>query len=310
MSDIILHHYPNSPFAEKIRLILGFKKMAWKSVIIPTIMPKPDLTALTGGYRKTPVLQIGADIYCDTALIAEVLDKINPTPALYPTAVAGLARTLAQWADSTLFWTAIPYVFQPAGMQAMFADVPPEHLKAFGADREAMRAGAPRMPLAEASANLTEYLRRLEHMLADGKLYLLGDAPCIADFSVFHSIWFVRRVPAVSGILDNAPLLLAWAERMAAIGHHQCEPMRADAAVAVAAQSTPVMQDGAPFIDFDGAKLGQRVSMTPTDYAFDPVDGELALASENEVAVRRTDARAGAVVVHFPRLGFRLKKLE
>ena len=29
-------------------------------------MPKPNLTALTGGYRKTPVLQIGADIYCNS----------------------------------------------------------------------------------------------------------------------------------------------------------------------------------------------------------------------------------------------------
>ena len=73
MPEIILHHYPMSPFAEKVRLILGFKGLHWSSVHIPNIMPKPDLTALTGGYRKTPVLQIGADIYCDTALIADVI---------------------------------------------------------------------------------------------------------------------------------------------------------------------------------------------------------------------------------------------
>ena len=71
MADLILHHYPTSPFAEKVRLVLGYKNLAWKSVVIPQIMPKPDLQALTGGYRKTPVLQIGADIYCDTALIAD-----------------------------------------------------------------------------------------------------------------------------------------------------------------------------------------------------------------------------------------------
>ena len=99
MSDIILHHYPSSPFAEKIRKILGFKKISWNSVIIPVIMPKPDLTALTGGYRRTPVLQIGDDIYCDTALIADVLERRVPAPSLYPAPIAGLARTLAQWAD-------------------------------------------------------------------------------------------------------------------------------------------------------------------------------------------------------------------
>lgn len=31
MPDLILHHYPSSPFSEKIRLILGYKKLAWKS---------------------------------------------------------------------------------------------------------------------------------------------------------------------------------------------------------------------------------------------------------------------------------------
>jgi glutathione S-transferase len=128
--QIILHHYPLSPFAEKIRLILGFKRMHWASVLIPTIMPKPDVVALTGGYRKTPILQQGADIYCDTALIADVLETLAPQPTLYPNGVASASRTLAQWADSTLFWTAIPHALQPAGMAHMFEGAPPETMKA------------------------------------------------------------------------------------------------------------------------------------------------------------------------------------
>ena len=43
MSHLILHHYPSSPFSEKIRAVLGFKQLAWKSVIIPSVMPKPDV---------------------------------------------------------------------------------------------------------------------------------------------------------------------------------------------------------------------------------------------------------------------------
>src|SRR5271154_1929195 len=122
----ILHHYPGSPFAEKIRLILGFKGLHWSSVIIPNIMPKPDVIALTGGYRKTPIWQIGADIYCDTTLIADVIEASAPQPTLYPAGVAGASRILAQWADSTLFWTMIPFTLQPAGLAHMFSDVPPE----------------------------------------------------------------------------------------------------------------------------------------------------------------------------------------
>ncbi len=82
MTQLVLHHYPVSPFAEKIRLILGYKQLPWTSVIIPNIMPKPDVVALTGGYRRTPFLQIGADIYCDTALICDVVEQLAPNPTL------------------------------------------------------------------------------------------------------------------------------------------------------------------------------------------------------------------------------------
>src|SRR5439155_12450054 len=97
MSDIILHHYWESPYAEKIRLILGFKRLAWRSVIIPMIMPKPDLTALTGGYRKTPVLQLGAEIYCDTDLITRTIERLQPEPTLFPDGNAALSYMLGAW---------------------------------------------------------------------------------------------------------------------------------------------------------------------------------------------------------------------
>ncbi|MBC7657468.1 MAG: glutathione S-transferase family protein, partial [Frankiaceae bacterium] len=257
MSDLILHHYPTSPFAEKIRLILGHKQLAWKSVLIPVIMPKPDVVALTGGYRRTPLLQIGADVYCDSALIADVLERHAPTPSLFPHDSAGLVRTLAQWADSTLFWTAIGYAFQPAGMQAMFGKLPPEHLQAFGADRAAMRGNAPRMAVAEATASLTEYLDRLENMLEDGKPYLLGALPTLADFSVYHPVWYVSRVQGLSAILDRAPKLLTWLGRMTEIGHGTAEKISSTDALDICRSSTAREVD-APFIDLHGIALGER----------------------------------------------------
>ncbi|EGF30786.1 putative glutathione S-transferase-like protein [Oxalobacteraceae bacterium IMCC9480] len=308
MSDLILHHYPTSPFAEKIRLILGHKQLAWKSVLIPVIMPKPDVVALTGGYRRTPLLQIGADVYCDTALIADVLERRAPTPSLYPHERTGLIRTVAQWADSTLFWTAIAYAFQPAGMQAMFGKLPPEHLQAFGADRAAMRGNAPRMPVAEATANLTEYIDRLENMLADGKPYLFGALPGLADFSVYHPVWYVSRVQGLSTILERAPKLLAWLARMTAIGHGTAEKISSTDAINICRDSTPLALETA-VTDLHDIALGERVTITPTDYALDPVEGELVLASATELAVRRHDERAGTVTVHFPRNGYQLKKV-
>jgi glutathione S-transferase len=309
MADLIFHHYQNSPFSEKVRLIFGYKKLAWKSVFIPPIMPKPNLTALTGGYRRTPVLQIGADIYCDTALIADVLERIAPEPSLYPAQVAGLARTVAQWADSTLFWTVVAYVFQPAAMPYLLGPLTPEQMKAFGADRAAMRGNAPRMSVQEATGNLKDYLSRLENMLEGGNPYLLGALASIADFSVYHCIWFLQLAQPLAGILDASPKLKAWAARMAGIGHGEPEKLRAESAVEIASAATAAQTDNLPFIDTHGIALGDRVTVTPTDYALDPVEGELIISTGTEWAVRRSDPAAGDVVVHFPRIGFQLKKI-
>lgn len=51
---ILLHQYDVSPFSEKVRVALGIKGLTWHAVEQPVIMPKPELTALTGGYRKFP----------------------------------------------------------------------------------------------------------------------------------------------------------------------------------------------------------------------------------------------------------------
>lgn len=307
MSDIIFHHYPNSPFSEKARLIFGFKKLSWNSVMIPPIMPKPNLVALTGGYRRTPVMQIGSDIYCDTALIADVLERMAPSPSLYPAATEGVSRTVAQWADSTLFWTMITYLFQPAGLQSALGNMTPEQIKAFGADRAAFRGNAPRMSLPEATVNLKAYLQRLENMLSHGQDYLCGNEPSIADFSVYHSIWFIQSAPAVAGILDAAPRLLEWAGRVKALGHGEMKKMSAEQALDVAREGRFASVD-VPFVDYHGVQLGDKVAIMPTDYGVDPVEGELVLATETEFAVRRNDPLAGTVVVHFPRIGFQMKK--
>jgi glutathione S-transferase len=304
MSGIILHHYPMSPFAEKIRLILGYKQLDWQSVTIPTIMPKPDLVALTGGYRRTPVMQIGADIYCDTALIAEVIDDLVPERSLFSGPVAALARTLAQWADTTLFWTAIPYLFQPCGAQEMFGKAPPEFAKAFVADRAAMRGGAKSISVDEATINLSEYLTRLESMLAHNGAFLLGAQPCIFDFSVYHTIWFVQGFSTLNGILQSAPRLLIWFAQMQAFGHHTQTEISSEQALAIARESIPLPTEGS--VEQNAAKM---VSVTPSDYALDPVEGELVFNRGNHIALRREDARAGKVVVHFPHIGFRLEGL-
>src|SRR5215467_8540352 len=108
--EIIFHHYPASPFSEKVRVVFGIKQLAWRSVEIPNMMPKPDLMPLTGGYRKTPVMQIGADIYCDTQIILRELERRYPTPSIFPVK-NGLAYAIAFWSDRLFFMPSVGVVF-------------------------------------------------------------------------------------------------------------------------------------------------------------------------------------------------------
>src|SRR5882724_4321034 len=219
MPDLILHHYPRSPFSEKMRLVLGYKKLAWKSVVVPAIMPKPDVQALTGGYRKTPVLQVGADIYCDTTLICDVLEHVQPEPTLYPPHLKGVSRVFAQWADTTLFWASMAYSLQPKGRAHVFGKAPPEVAEAFGEDRKAMTGNIVRLRPGDATSAYRSYLRRIAHMVEEHD-FLFGIDPCVADFAAYHPLWYTRvQVPVLADILGATPAVGEWMDRMAAIGH-------------------------------------------------------------------------------------------
>ena len=310
MHTPILHHYPSSPFAEKARLMLGFKGLAWQSVHIPMVMPKPDVVALTGGYRRTPLLQIGADVYCDTSLIATVLEHLQPQPALFPEHLKGLARIVAQWADGELFWAAMGYTLSPKGAAAMFASQPPEAAQAFAADRGAMRAGMTSLRPGDATSAYRSHLRRLAHMLHE-QPFLLGDAPCIADFAAYHPLWFTRTVvPSMAGILDATPGVLAWMDRMAAFGHGQPSKLTSTEAIAIAAAAEPAPLPQEAFQDDHGIALGSRVTVAAQSFGTETTEGTLVAATRTHVTLARTDERAGRLHVHFPRIGYVLKEVK
>jgi glutathione S-transferase len=305
MTDLILHHFDASPFSEKVRLVLGFKQLSWRSVQVPVRLPKPDVVPLTGGYRRTPFLQIGADIYCDTALMCRAIDRLAPEPPLYPPAATGMQHVLAQWADTALFWAAVPYTLQPAGFAHAFGNVPPEEIQALAADRAAMTAGMRRATLIDATAQLTGYLGWLESMLG-GQAFLLGDRPCIADVAVAHPLWFIRLAPPVAGVLAPFGKLAAWYDRVTAFGHGRAEPLGSGDAIAIAARAgghAPAAVE--PGLGFEP---GAAVTVAAADYGTDPVAGTLVGLSAGEVVVERRDERAGTVHVHFPRIGYQIKK--
>ncbi len=305
MTDIILHHYAGSPFAEKVRVALGIKQAAWKSVDIPNVMPKPDLMPLTGGYRKTPVLQVGADIYCDTQLIMMEIEKRVPAPPLLSMGREGEARGLAMWIDRNIFWSAVGVVMGEIGdklPEAFKKDRSEFSGRSFDADK--LRAAVP-MARDQAYAQLS----LAEEMLADGRPYLLGAAPSLADCALYNPVWFIKeRLGPTASPLDRLPRIGIWSERMKAFGGGKRQNITATEAleIAKAARPAPASVDAN---DPSGLVAGQKVSVVPDDTGKVPVSGELVGLSANRISVARNDLRVGDVVVHFPRAGFVIQTL-
>jgi len=299
---IILHHFDESPFSEKVRLVFGLKNMAWSSVRISRIMPRPDLMPMTGGYRRTPVLQIGADIYCDTQAILRELERRFPEPTLFPAGFAGVASATAMWTDRTFFQSTVNLVF------GSLADkVPPD----FIADREKLRGA--KFDVAAMAAAIPQmrdqfraHVRWMEAQLGDGRSWMCGDKPGLCDVNAYMNVWYLRaNLPGeAERLLAEFTRTRAWETRMRAVGHGRRSEMSTAAALDIAAGATPRTAVLADPGDPNGRKPGDRVEVMPDDYGKIKVSGEIAALSSDHIAIRRHDPRAGEVVVHFPRAGF------
>ncbi|QNE50917.1 MULTISPECIES: glutathione S-transferase family protein [Enterobacteriaceae] len=307
MSDIILHHFDASPFAKKLRLIFGLKRLEWQSVEAELIMPKPRLTALTGGYRKTPVMQIGADIYCDSRLIAVELERRFPTPTIFPGGNRGLAIALSSWSDRDLH-------IASSGLSIgnnihQFPENLMRDRKAYFGDF--MPVDQLEQDIPHLTTQLRAHVDLVEQQLSDGRHFLLGDEPGLVDFQAYVEIETVlAHVPSVGPVLAAFFNLNGWLNRVQSIGSGKRTEITSDEAHEIARISMPDPQRRVDRTDALDLVEGDTVTVTPDDYGREPVTGRLAILTTHEVAIERDDAIVGTVVVHFPRIGFRVSQIN
>ena len=305
MADIILHHYPQSPVSEKVRKALGIKNATWRSVEIPRLPPKPDLMPLTGGYRRTPVLQIGADIYCDSQCIIRELERRIPEPTLYPKGAAGLPWAVSRWTDSALFTMVVSVV-----MGAQADELPEE----FAADRGRLYLGpnfdwqAQKRDLPHTLAQVRAQLGWMDARLAGGRDFMLGGDPGLPDALCYHLVWFLRgRYAGGPELIDQFPNLAAWEKRVDAIGHGHAQDMDSKEALEIAHSAIPETTERSDPQDPQGLAPGQRVGVTPDVDGGDPtVEGRIVSVDIDAIAIARSAPEVGDVVVHFPRVGYRV----
>jgi glutathione S-transferase len=285
---IHLHHYAASPWAEVVRLACGLKNLEWASVEAPSINPKPRLALLTGGYTRIPVMQRGADLFCDSAAIVPALEP-EPGPSLYPH--PGHAA-LAARAQGPVFFAAVGAALEHApetGMEAFWQD----RQTRFGMEPASFRAMVPNL-----KAMFAAHLDTLEVGLEAP--FLLGDAPGHGDLAHYQLLWF--QGPRAETFTATRPRLAAWAARVAALGHGRRTPSDADAAIAaaLAAEPAPLSAGVDPA---SGFTAGQPVGVSQDGCRDAPATGTLVVLNDRRIVIARETAETGRVHVHFPRAG-------
>ena len=259
-------------------------------------MPRPNLMELSGGYRKTPILQDGANVFCDTKIISQHLAARAGNTALYAPGFA--ANRFAEWADSALFRTAVGLCFQPKAVEVIAQQLGADNLEAFMKDRAELSGGQQMAAMSPqlAEASFLHYLRELEDGLRDA--FLFGKTPSIADFSLYHCLWFVSMNPVVAPLLEDFPKVQRY------WGQISATDSTSESALERGHASEPELFAYGAALSTDGIAVGDAVQVTPDDYGRIPVRGTLLHLSDVTVVIRRSDPRAGEVNVYFPRTGF------
>lgn len=304
VKPLILFHYPMSPFSEKVRAMLGHADLAWHSVTVKEMPPRPVLRTLTGGYRKIPVAQIGADVFCDTRTIAAEIARRAKRPELALEHCSAAVQAYVARVDREILLACTMCANTPAMGRKVLRSMSLGDIARFAWDRAKiggtakLGSAALRNPRQVVRAHLADVEARLARYD-----FLFGAAPNHADFSTWHGLWFLHDL-GQSALLDGHPRVAAWMGRMRAFGHGRRRELDAEQALAQAREAQP-RRLAATERRFEG--VGQAVTIEPTDYARERSSGRLAGVTATQWILAREEAEVGLLHVHFPQDGYALR---
>ncbi len=301
----IFHHYPQSPIAEKIRMTFGIMALEWHSVQIPRIPPKPLLMPLTGGYRRTPVLQIGADIFCDSQSIAFQLSKLKTNKVAYLSSDRALELILGSFGENILFNLTVRIV-----LTTSMGIAPDDFIQDRGSlyfepgwTVEEMQTSLPGVLLQLQSA-----LELVNHHLASHGPYMNGKNPSYADAVIQHCVWFLcGRWDGGESFIAPFKALIKHRELITQIGHGSYIECAPEEALKIAKHHISTAPKGINCAYAGKLKIGESVVIRPNGKTSDPdVTGVLRYLDQNIIILDYEHEDVGLVSIHFPILGYQL----
>jgi glutathione S-transferase len=208
MGTLNLYQYTISPFTEKVRRVLTYKKIGWNPIECH-YEDKTNLLAVTGGkWTRVPVAEWDGEVVFNSADIIKWIDRKVPDRPVIPAGALGLCEIIDHWADNTLFMPilmlVIPDLLDAAGDPKLKAN----REKMIGMTTAQMRTGAAahRENLGALAAMIDEQLR--------GKEHFLGGGFTMADASLYHPFFFLALNPGAFALVKDRLNLMRWYERV------------------------------------------------------------------------------------------------
>lgn len=300
MSVPILYHYPMSPYSEKLRLTMGLLQRPWLSAQVAAYPPRAALAAVVGGYRRIPVLQIGAHIYCDTRLaFAALMGDESGYLSL-----TDRDEALRQWAEQEVFFAVIAASSHYRALRYLTRELSILGLLRFLRDRIVMTRDASIIqPDAKTARDvLSSFVSHLDDRLTENA-YLSGPEMGYLDLCCFHPLWMACQIdPRVTARCSSA--VRAWFKKIQDIGHGEFSPATPQIIADAIAEQT----------DFSGGVVeppylvAEPVTVRPSDYARDASSGMLVSLDGRRIVLERPLSEGGRVFLHFPRHGFEISR--
>ncbi|GEM_PF-168420 len=301
---IILHHTAGSPYAEKIRLMLGYTDTEWLSVIAPSnSVERPIQQKLAGGYsRRIPIMQIGSDIFCDSYIITEELARITKRPELSTSGSSTVVKEFIYNEGTHRYKFFLNSLRKMDIILAYYKNMPFKEFRIFIRGRlKAMKgANLDKMKFRTAVDERDRYIEHLNSMLSN-KMFIFSDSnPTLGDFSAYHMIWWYYRI-GKTPIGDNHLELKRWYNRMGQFRKSNGSDITANQSLKIAALTEP---RDIPVSMKESVNIGKTVSLLPNDYLMTatlPVNGILVGEDDTRYIIRRETPETGVVHIHLPK---------
>jgi glutathione S-transferase len=200
MTDITIFGFPASSFVHIVKLVLTHKEVPHRFHDLEPDMGSPKHLALHP-FDRVPILQHADFVLYETSAIVAYLEELFPQPALQPAQPRDWAL-MNQWISAVNSYY-YPYMIYHVGHERnVFPRLGIEP------DEKVVAHALPKIEIG---------LQVVERQLADGRPYLVGVDPTIADYYLLPSTFSFARTDEGKAMYARYPVFSAWRERTEAL---------------------------------------------------------------------------------------------